>query len=186
VINVSLDIDGTISDYPFHWLEYIKVKTGLNFLTVNDAKKTLGLAKYNQVKDLYRQSEDKYSIPIRNQLRVLATDVYKMGGKVFINSRRPFNDYPSMLNLTREWLTSNNLPFESIQAKSEFNLLSQKIMYHFDDEMSECNRLHKVISIKKIFLISPTCEVSNFDHKIIEINPYFSVDSLIGYMINNA
>jgi hypothetical protein len=186
VINVSLDIDGTISDYPVHWLNYIKSKTGLNFLTVNDAKKSLGLAKYNEIKNLYRKSEEKYSIPVRNHLRILATDVYKIGGKVFINSRRPFADYPSMLNSTREWLSSNNLPFESIQTKSEFNLSSQQIMYHFDDEISECYRLQKVNSIKKFFLISPTCDSSNFNDKIIEISPYFSVDSLLGYMINNV
>jgi len=186
MINVSLDIDGTISDYPIHWLNYIRSKTGLNFLTVNAAKISLGLAKYNQIKNLYRESEDKYSIPVRDHLRILATDVYKTGGKVYINSRRPFADYPSMLNLTRQWLISNNLPFESIQTKSDLNLSRQNIMYHFDDEISECYRLQKVNSIKKFFLISPSCDISNFNDKIIEISPNFSVDSLLGYMIDNS
>lgn len=167
---VSLDIDGTISEYPLHWLEFLNESFGYNFSSIDQAKKFLGQDSYKEKKDIYRRSESKYSIPIRNEFIRLAIEIYQRGGKIFINSQRPFSEYPSMLKSTSDWLNKNNFPFETIQEKSIKNLEKQQIKFHFDNEINECLRLSNIKSIKNFFLIGQDQNQGSFNSRIIEIN----------------
>jgi uncharacterized HAD superfamily protein len=185
MINISLDIDGTISEYPLHWLAFLNTRLESNFISTDEAKRVLGLKEYKKNKDLYRKSEEKYSIPIKSEFISLANTIYRFGGKVFINSQRPFSKYPSMLKSTSDWLKKSNFPFESIHEKTVSNLKHQEIKYHFDDEMVECLRLSKILSIEKLFLINQINNQICFQSRIVEINPKISIHQIIEFIFAN-
>lgn len=171
MLRISIDIDGTISEYPKYWLEFIKENIGIQFVSVESAKKILGKTEYSRLKDLYRNSDSKYSIPIRHEMLEIANTIYKNSGQVFVNSRRPFKEYPDMLNRTGNWLSGHGFPFESIQEKSKDNLRRQKVIYHLDDEIEECIRLETVSTIKNFFLLTSELFEQNLSHRFIKVDP---------------
>ena len=150
---VSFDIDGVISDYPRFYLEFIFQKTGESVANIYQAKQVLGQIKYNEIKTEYRKSKEKYSIPIRAELIDLSNTIYGMGGTVFINSRRPFNEFPQMLNKTNEWLSKNGINFESVNSKTLENLVNQNCIFHIDDEPEDAIKIIRLKSIVKVFLL---------------------------------
>lgn len=152
-IKVSFDIDGTISEYPKFWLDYILKQTGNNFNDINQAKNLLGVREYKELKSTYRDSEDKFLIPVRDEIVKLSKIIYKMGGEVYINSTRPFKEYPNMIGRTTEWLLRNGLMFEDVGSKTVENLMKQKCIFHVDDEIVDCLKIAELKTIKKVFLL---------------------------------
>jgi hypothetical protein len=150
---VSFDIDGVISDYPRHYLEFIFQKSGESLANIDEAKQVLGQIKYNEIKTEYRNSKEKYSIPIRSELLDLSDTIYKMGGMVFINSRRPFNEFPQMLTKTIEWLSKSCFKFESVNSKTLKNLVTQNCIFHIDDEIEDAIKIMRLKSMVKVFLL---------------------------------
>ena len=182
MLSVSIDIDGTISEYPKYWLEFIKRDIGIQFVSVESAKKSLGKNEYSRLKNLYRNGSAKYSIPIRNEMLELANTIYKNGGQVFVNSRRPFNEYPQMLNRTKDWLTGHGFPFESIQEKSEDNLRMQKVIYHLDDELEECARIETISTIKKFFFITSESFEQNLPDRFVKVDPNSGLNLVVRHI----
>lgn len=149
----SFDIDGTLTEYPTHWMNYLNRLNKSNFKNVNQAKIILGRQTYSSTKDSYRKSEEKYLLPVRSEMMEATQLIYKLGGKVFINSSRPFENYPDMKEKTTNWLRNNNFQFESVEKKTKENFDKQKVDFHFDDEIMECLRLSRTTKLKKVYLI---------------------------------
>lgn len=149
----SLDIDGTISDYPDHWLKFLSSRVGEEFTSTSMAKSILGLSLYYEHKRAWRLGPEKYQIPVRNELLEFTRAIYKAGGQVFINSQRPFDKYPAMREQTIEWLNLNGFYFEDVGPKSIQAVNNQAAIYHLDDEISEALRIAHAPRIKRVGLI---------------------------------
>ena len=140
-MNISFDIDGTLTEYPTNWLEFLYIQTGLRFHDTQFAKQQLGLDKYWEIKHVYRESEFKFEQTILPKMRILNSELHKLGYSIHFNSSRPFADYPNMLSRTETWLSRNGMIFDSVGTKSPERLKSQAVKVHIDDEISEVNRL---------------------------------------------
>lgn len=166
--NFSFDIDGTISDYPDYWLKFLASRTGEEFASTVDAKSRLGADLYNEHKTQWRLGPEKYEIPLRREVLELAGAIYDSGGRVFINSQRPFHKFPQMREKTINWLRLNEFQFEDVGPKSFANLIKQQVSYHIDDEPAEALRLVHVPSVRRVIVICK--DDAEFRQKSLEIN----------------
>ena len=165
--NFSFDIDGTISDYPDYWLKFLSARAGIEFSTTLSAKSALGLDLYEEYKTQWRLGSEKYEIPVRSELLKLADLIYDSGGRVFINSRRPFSLFPQMREKTIDWLNRNGLKFEDVGPKTLTSLSKQQVICHLDDEPKEAFRLMGVPTLSRVFLICK--DEHEFTHKSLEV-----------------
>ena len=137
----SFDIDGTLTQYPKEWLEYISKKSGKLFLTTEEARKALK-SDYEILKHSYRISDDKYQIKIDKNFKNFIKKIKINKGKVIIATSRPFNKYIEMKNKTIKWLKSNNINFDILISKSILYKFDYDI--HIDDDLSQIRELKKI------------------------------------------
>ena len=135
----SFDIDGTLTNYPREWLNYVKTHTGRHFDSVDDAKQGLG-ENYATLKYQYRLSNDKYSIVVRDDAKGLIEKIRAAQGKVIISTRRPFHLFPTMQERTAQWLAENEVRFDKLISKSV--LPEEDFAIHIDDEVTEIEKLN--------------------------------------------
>jgi hypothetical protein len=184
-MNISIDIDGTISDYPRYWLNFLNAYTMLDFTSTTEARQFLGTKEYERIKLLWREGPENL-IPIRDEFKELTHELYKNGCLVFVNSRRPYDQIPSMRKKNIDWLRTQGCKFEDIQVKTNSNLLDQNVEYHIDDEIEEALRIAQLKSIKKVFLLTENRDMSHgeqiyneHNHKIVLANRFNIKDMLL-------
>lgn len=181
--SVSIDIDGVLNFYPEPWLDFIKIKTNILFISKKEAKKTLGDKIYSQIKDEYRTSTFKENLPI-NENSVLFLDKLK-SNDYFINisTSRPIKDskYPDLFFLTERWLKKQKIPFDRLLYKVDtatfYNELGP-VIFHVDDEI----KYAEMLSQKGIKVYLYNNETDNLNNKLIkpvqdlwQINDYESI-----------
>jgi hypothetical protein len=153
---ISIDIDGTLTDYPKPWLSFLGTQVGQEFNSVFSAKNTIGFENYRYYKRLWRISPEKYSVPVRIEMKELVEFIYSQHGKVHLNTSRPFDHYPQMHKQTTDWLIRNSIRFESLNKKSVGILEKQGVRFHIDDQITELNRLSNVKHLKYLILLRST------------------------------
>jgi hypothetical protein len=152
-MNFSFDIDGTLTDYPRHWLAFIEINLGMKFESVSEAKEKLGVNVYSQIKHEYRLSEEKFKEPIRENLIDLSQKIYERKNLIYIHSSRPFSKYPNMMSKTAKWLQKSGFRFEKIDSKNIHNFIKYEIDYHIENEIEHCFPLLELDYLKGILLI---------------------------------
>jgi hypothetical protein len=135
MLKVSFDIDGVISDYPIHFLDYVYIQLSKRFTDLHACKSILGIEIYEEMKARYRQSTFKYQIPIHSEIVEISKDIYRNGGQVSVHSSRPFTSYPNMLRNTTDWLVNGGMSFEKISEKTLTNIVANRCQVHVDDEI---------------------------------------------------
>lgn len=145
---VSIDIDGVLNYYPKPWLEYILLKTNLEFATKDEAKKRLGDNLYSQIKDKYRTSSFKENLPANEESVAFLQKLSEAGFSIVISTSRPIENekYPDLFQLTKRWLIKQNIPFEKILYKFDDNSFYEQlgqVLFHVDDESKYANMLSK-------------------------------------------
>ncbi len=179
-MNFSFDIDGTLTNYPQHWLTFIEINLGKNFKSIDEAKKELGIQVYSEIKHKYRLSEYKFQEPIRKNLIDLSEEIYKGKNLIYVHSSRPFSQYPQMMSSTYEWLKASGFRFEKIDSKNLPNFVKYGIEYHVENELEHCNSLLEANFLKGIFLIDESTNDVVHDKRIIPIG----LESLGSYILN--
>ena len=137
---ISLDIDGVLTDYPNCWLRFLGDKVGQNFDTVRDAKMVCGIKTYNEVKAIYRASDYKANLSIKNEAREFIDFFSDKGFEFVVATSRPILDpaYPSLMNLTKNWVHKNVQPNCNVYYKDEtLNCVPilPSLKFHVDDEL---------------------------------------------------
>jgi hypothetical protein len=169
---VSFDIDGVIIPYPKYFLEFVHKIYGINFTTLDECKKYYSFNEYSKIKDIYRHSNEKYMSPIQSEILSLNNVLCELDFKIVVNSSRPFDKYPTMLERTSEWLTKNNFSFESLGSKSAQNLYLQNVNIHIDDEQIEIDRLREEGALNVQFILfkgSTPSAIKDILDRIMEI-----------------
>ena len=149
---ISLDIDGTVSEYPQYWLSYLNSRLKSDFKTTAKARLEIGLELYEEVKTEWRHGPE-YEIPTRDEIKVLSKIIYSEGFKIVMSTRRPIRRFPNMEKKISEWLTRNHIHHEAIQEKSRENFSKFQVTCHIDDEYSEIEKYMKSRYPKKLIWI---------------------------------
>lgn len=161
----SFDIDGTLTNYPKEWLQFVAENTGEHFSTTEEARRSMG-SRYDELKHSYRLSEDKFQIKIRKDARSLIHQINQSGGTVIISTSRPFYRYVEMQNRTEKWLKENSLTFKKLISKP--SLVEHDFDIHVDDELDEILSLPSNAPKKFIHINSSnnSATILNTSHQI--------------------
>lgn len=160
----TIDLDGVLNYYPDCWVDFINRETQSNFKNKNECKKELSPKKYAFLKDKYRKSNFKANLRVRNDALELLKHLRDEGYSIVIVTRRPFEDYPSLADMTRKWLDKNNVPYDMLVKKSvgSFKRFSN-LDFHIEDEIEDANLIAS--AGYKIFLCG-----KHYDKKIVHPN----------------
>ncbi len=145
----SFDIDGTITDYPNVWLEFLSIRLNRKFASIAEAKNLLG-NKYNLLKDEYRKSDYKYSVHIDDGALKVLNFLNKRKDNVYFCTSRPLAKYVDMKTKTGDWLSRNEIDFVDIIQKENFNTLP--VDAHIDDSIDHILYLKKKKNIPFILI----------------------------------
>jgi len=122
---VSVDIDGTLAGYHFHWFRFAKEWLGedgdtllrwLRYDGTADLATHMGLDKrtYRQMKLAYRQGGMKRSMPVMPGALFLMTTLLVMDVEIWLTTTRPYLQIGNVDEDTREWLRRQQLPFDHL------------------------------------------------------------------------
>lgn len=104
----AFDLDGVLAVYPEYFLDFVKKQSGESFDDINVAKKVLGTVKYNEIKDLYRQSGEKVNIPLMKDAYEVLSQISNKN-KIVLLSSRPYSKYYRIFSDTIDWTKKNGI-----------------------------------------------------------------------------
>lgn len=121
---ISIDIDGIMTDYPACWLKYLTIVHGIRECSsVAEARYRLGDALYEHLKQVYRLSEYKANLSLKDSFVYLYSVLKKVGYEICIATSRQLEGKP--FQITVHFLEKNNISYvELINDKSKY--------YHID------------------------------------------------------
>ena len=168
------DIDGVLNNYPVCWIEFINLKLNKNFNCLNEVKENLSFKKYKELKEDYRLSGYKLNIKVNEKACNKIKQLKKDGYIVIIISSRPIIKYPSLYNLTQEWLIKNDIKFDNLifSIRKQYDILIQYPEMNF---MVEDNRMIANILGKlgyKVYLISNKYNEGELENNVIKIKNF--------------
>lgn len=149
----GIDIDGVLADYPGSFLTFVNQELGTNYklegVRQYDIGKALGLPRdlYEELKDKYRQSGYKKTIPVLPDAKEFLFQLQKEGYKIVLLTARPYKRYKRLFADTQEWLTDNGLVYDAIlwdedkchRLIREFGL--DNVSFFVEDHLGNANEI---------------------------------------------
>ena len=128
---LCVDVDEVLADYQRFFLRKVTSETGKAFLTTADAKRELGVLKYETIKEDYRTNGSKRELRLLDDnIPKLLMRLKRLGFHIAVLSSRPANIYVNIYFDTFIWLGENNIYFDSLNFSREKHLF---ISSHFCD-----------------------------------------------------
>lgn len=100
----GIDIDGCIANYPLCWINFVNGKLGENFKDLNEMKNKLTYNAYRMMKNDYRTSGYKKTLPVISGVVGFIEDLQKNNFHIVLMSARPKETYPQIEMDTHYWL----------------------------------------------------------------------------------
>ena len=139
-----VDIDGVLNYYPNCWIDFVNKTLNRCFDDLNDVKNTLSYNNYKKLKEEYRTSGYKETLPVRAEAKEMLQGLRELGYTIIIISARPVVKYPSLYKQTINWLQNNFLIYDNIMF-SEFKQYEIIKHYPHADFIIEDNKLISTI-----------------------------------------
>ncbi|MDE2292096.1 MAG: hypothetical protein KGL53_08430 [Elusimicrobia bacterium] len=149
---VTTDLDGVLNHYPQCWVDYINLESRSEFATKAEALQALGKTRYADLKDRYRRSSFKATLPPRKEAVELLRQLDAAGHRIVVTTTRPFLRYPGLFEMTAAWLRNNGIPHASLERKEPkvFDRLSG-LLFHIEDDPEDALAIaslgHKVFLV---------------------------------------
>ena len=134
------DLDGVFVPYPKCWLEFIELKTGKHFDSLEEVKKSLTYSDYVSLKKDYRNSDFKYNLKPREGSSNLTKYLHDEGYSIVIATTRPSN-HKKLLIRTIRWLDKNNILFDDIIFHKDFEVVAKypNFLFGVEDDLHVAN-----------------------------------------------
>ena len=134
---VMVDIDGVLTDYPGCFLRWVEENTGINYVNVQVMKSVLGIPAYEIIKEQYRDSGVKRSLPLNQDAFEILVVCKRMDYIILVVTTRP--DREPVRTDTMFWLHDKHIPYDNVffvTDKKEF-VKEHTIDIIMDDEMDK-------------------------------------------------
>jgi len=115
----AIDLDGVMVEYPEYFIEFINKKKNAKFENLFDVRKNLSNDEYMEMKDKYRQSGIKQSIPLRQGAKEFIEFLKSMDYSIVIITKRPYKKYFRIFADTKANLDINGIHYDGIIFDSE-------------------------------------------------------------------
>lgn len=102
---ILVDIDGTVNSYPKCFLDWVKHDSGVDYLTIEEMKKQVGITSYQHIKYKYRMSGIKRELPVYPSSTIVLKSFKDSGWQVWFYTTRP--KIKKVMVDTRFWLNKH-------------------------------------------------------------------------------
>lgn len=179
---ISTDIDGCLSEYPLHFLNWVKNETGVSYPTLESLKTSRSKKDYEILKHGYRTSGVKRNLPIIPYARNVLSSLVKKGFELCVITSRP--KWEPVYSDTVFWLGKNNIPYSELYfSKQKMKLLERKGLENFgiiiDDDYELLRKIAKKTKGIKLFHLNGYNK-NRFDKGIYRVNDWISIGKLLG------
>lgn len=140
------DLDGVFTSYPKCWLEFIEIRIGKHFNSLEEAKKTLTYTGYTSLKSDYRNSDFKYNLTPTEGSPDFTNFLKEQGWFIVIATTRPA-DYPALQARTLRWLEKNGIAADDVLfLNRELDILARypNFIFGVQDDPEVCNIMAKM------------------------------------------
>lgn len=114
-----LDIDGVLAQYPGPMIEFINRETGGDAKTKEEVIRKYGLLVYEELKEKYRISGAKRTLPLVPGAKAFLEYLRSRGYPIVLVSARPYDKYLNILGDTLAWTKYHGLTFDAIYFDPE-------------------------------------------------------------------
>lgn len=144
---IIFDIDGVINDYPYCFLDWLKVKKNIHYESLDQMKSELDIWSYEKLKTLYRLSRDKRFQPINIKTVEVMQHLKKQGETIILFTNRPVSKYKIIYTDTLYWLNHGEIPFDAIywsdyQKKEDIYKLKFRIKFIVEDDLDNAKNFN--------------------------------------------
>jgi len=168
----AIDLDGVIVKYPDVLLDMINEKFDTSYNNINIAKKNLDRQDYLDIKNRYRESGIKQSLPLVDGAKEFTDKLKDLGYKIIILTKRPYKKYYRIFADTKVNLDDNGIKYDAIIFDSEKHkkIMSElsNIEFMVEDnrvianEISECGY--------KCYLLNNIYNKGEIDKNVMRVN----------------
>lgn len=156
---VAIDLDGVLVDYPKCWLDFLSSATGYRFDNLYIAKEKIDPEDYIVLKDDYRNSGIKATLPIVEGALEMVKELKKRGFSIVILSKRPYKQYSRIFSDTLNWLNTREVPYDAIifDPEKHLRILDEfpKLKFMIEDDRNVANEIaemgYKVYLLDNIY-----------------------------------
>lgn len=169
----ALDIDGVLCEYPKAWVDYINAhypnQSKNNDL--NELKEIIPYNAYKNLKEKYRISGIKRTLPIIEGSVSLTKRLRKAGYLIVLLTKRPFYRHKEILRDTLYWLRSNGFEYDLIFHGKDKHIQILKYLpeveFIAEDNHSIANEIAKLGY--KVYLLDNEYNRQRTEKKVIRI-----------------
>lgn len=144
----AFDIDGVISVYPNHFIEYINKKLKTSYKNLFTIKDFVEEKKYREIKHEYRKSGEKLKIPLIESSKEVIDYFKNKGYFIVLITARPYDKYRRIYSDTLVWLKKNKIYFDHIfwSRNKSLKILSDvsNLQFIVEDNLDNANKISKM------------------------------------------
>ena len=165
------DLDGILNSYPDCWVKFVNNETGLNFGSKQECRNYLSPVQYANLKDKYRRSDFKANLEVNTDALEFFISLKRNGYFIVVTTSRPFEVYPLLAGVTRNWLIKKNVPFDVLEKKTPEVFQKYGAEFHIDDEIDFANFIAPNFK-NKIFLLDKGNDLGQKAKNIIVVKSF--------------
>lgn len=110
----AIDLDGVMVQYPEYFIDFINKEMKTKHVNLFDVRKSISNDDYMRMKDEYRQSGVKQTIPLREGAKEFIDFLRSEGYSIVIITKRPYKKYFRIFADTKTNLDNNGIHYDGI------------------------------------------------------------------------
>jgi len=178
---VATDIDGCLSEYPKHFLNWVEKYEGNKFIDILDLKNSRSEEEYEILKNTYRNSGIKRTLPLLDQAQKTLTEISRQGYKLCVVTTRPKTE--PVYTDTEYWLNNNDIPYDELQfTNNKVSYFLEKGIDNFeiiiDDDYEVIKRIASLSSNTKAIYFNKNIE-EGYSNNIYTVNNWLSIKKIL-------
>ena len=128
----AIDLDGCLCQYPKAWVDFVNEKLDVadKFKDLNQIKEEISFKKYKDLKQQYRTSGIKATLPIIKGASEFTHRLKADGYMIIILTARPFYQIKEVFRDTLYWFKQNNIAHDLVFAGADKHI---KILKYFEE-----------------------------------------------------
>lgn len=179
---IGIDIDGCLSEYPKHYLNWVNLNYGTNYKSIKQMKSSIGRSRYDNYKNLYRKSGYKRTLPLIDKSAETIAHFNHIGYQTWIITTRPKIDPvepDTLFWLQKKGIIYQNIVFIKSKLSYYTNEKNGKFTAIIDDDHTLIKNLSSIDIDTTLINFKINSKRSNFRNKYYIANSWDNVSSII-------
>ena len=185
---IAIDIDGVLADYPDYFIEWYNLDHGTRYEDLHNMRRNIGVDKYEDAKDEYRQSGVKRWMWPMPDASSFTKKIKELGLDIVLLSSRPYKTYSRIFADTLYWLNNNDIKYDTILWDEEKDLklvkMIPKVKVVIEDDIKYADDISQLDV--PVILLNSTYNTGFGNEKIIRVNDLIEAYEQIEKIVNDS